>query len=61
MLKDKVRTMAYKKAIDSNKHLLQGKTVLDIGSGTLILSLFAAEYAKKVYAVEYSGIYWFSS
>jgi type I protein arginine methyltransferase len=42
MLKDKTRTDAYKNAIVKNKHLFEGKTVLDIGTGTGILSLFAA-------------------
>ena len=56
MLKDKARTMAYKHAIDSNKHLFKGKTVLDVGAGTLVLSLFAAKYADTVYAAEYAGI-----
>lgn len=51
MLKDKVRTLAYKSAIEKNKELFEGKTVLDVGAGTLILSLFASEYASKVYSV----------
>ena len=34
--------MAYKNAILKNKHLFDGKIVLDIGSGTGILSIFAA-------------------
>ena len=42
MLKDEVRTLTYKNAMYHNKHLFKGKTVLDIGSGTGILSMFAA-------------------
>lgn len=58
MLKDKPRTLAYKNAIESNKHLFENKVVLDVGSGTGILSMFAAKLgnAKKVYAVEASKV-----
>ena len=57
MLKDEVRTKSYMKAIDSNRHLFQDKVVLDVGAGLGILSMFAARAgAKKVYAVECSGI-----
>eukprot|EP00948_MAST-09A_sp_MAST-9A-sp1_P003041 g3041.t1 len=57
MLKDEVRTLSYKRAILDNKHLFKDKIVLDVGCGTGILSMFAAEAgAKKVYAVECSGI-----
>lgn len=34
MLKDRVRTDAYRDFIYNNKHLFAGKTVLDIGCGT---------------------------
>lgn len=34
MLKDEVRTNAYRDFIYENKQLFQGKTVLDIGCGT---------------------------
>ena len=34
MLKDKVRTDAYRDFIYNNKHLFKDKTVLDIGCGT---------------------------
>jgi type I protein arginine methyltransferase len=57
MIRDRARTEAYKKAIEQNRHLFQGKTVLDIGTGTGILSLFAAQCgAKTVYAVDNADI-----
>lgn len=57
MLKDRVRTETYRNAIMKNKHLFKGKTVLDIGCGTGILCLFAAQAgAKKVYGIECASI-----
>ncbi|KAF4672165.1 Protein arginine N-methyltransferase 1 [Perkinsus chesapeaki] len=51
MLGDEVRTNTYRRAIIDNKHIFKDKTVLDIGSGTGILTLFAAQAgAKHVYA-----------
>ncbi|KAF2078083.1 hypothetical protein CYY_000634 [Polysphondylium violaceum] len=53
MLKDKPRTLAYKDAIEKNASDFKDKVILDVGSGTGILSMFAAKAgAKKVYAVE---------
>lgn len=53
MLKDRPRQKAYQKAIFSNRELFVGKTVLDVGSGTGILSIFCAQAgATKVYAIE---------
>lgn len=57
MLKDEVRTRSYMNAILNNSHLFEGKTVMDVGCGTGVLSIFAAKAgAKKVYAVERSKI-----
>lgn len=57
MLCDKPRQSAYRNAILSNSSLFMGKTVLDVGAGTGILSLFCAQAgAAKVYAVEASNI-----
>lgn len=53
MIQDKSRTTAYYKAILDNKNNFKNKVVLDVGSGSGILSLFAAQAgAKKVYSVE---------
>lgn len=57
MLKDKVRTGAYQKAILDNKEAFKDKIVLDVGSGTGILSFFAAQAgAKHVYGIEFADI-----
>ncbi|KAI1816644.1 S-adenosyl-L-methionine-dependent methyltransferase [Poronia punctata] len=57
MLKDTVRTEAYRDFIYNNKHLFAGKTVLDIGCGTGILSMFCARAgASRVFAVDASDI-----
>lgn len=57
MLKDTVRTKTYMRAIKSNPQLFRGKIVLDIGAGTGILSLFAAQAgARHVYAIECADI-----
>ena len=47
MLKDKIRTNAYRDAILKNKHLFKNKVVLDVGCGTGILSMFAAQAGAK--------------
>lgn len=53
MISDETRTMSYFRAIQSNAELFKDKIVLDVGSGTGILSMFAARAgAQKVYAVE---------
>ena len=57
MLKDKVRTGSYQKAILQNKEIFKDKIVLDIGSGTGILSFFAAQAgARHVYGIEFADI-----
>lgn len=57
MLKDKVRTLSYRNAIIQNPHLFEGKIVLDVGCGTGILSMFAAQAgAKQVIGIECSAI-----
>lgn len=57
MLKDAIRTDAYRDFIYDNKHLFKDKVVLDVGCGTGILSMFCAKAgARKVISVDNSGI-----
>jgi len=57
MLKDQVRTHTYRDAILNNQHLFRNKIVLDVGCGTGILSMFAAQAgASHVYAIDCSNI-----
>jgi len=57
MLKDKVRTGSYRAAILNNTQLFKGKTVLDVGCGTGILSMFAAKAgASHVVGIDMSNI-----
>jgi protein arginine N-methyltransferase 1 len=57
MLKDRTRTGTYQDAILKNPDIFKDKIVLDIGSGTGILSIFAAKAgAKHVYGIEFADI-----
>lgn len=52
MLKDEVRTLTYRNSMFHNRHLFKDKVVLDVGSGTGILCMFAAKAgARKVIGV----------
>jgi len=42
MLQDRVRTLAYQTALEKNPALVSGSSVLDVGCGTGVLSMFAA-------------------
>ncbi|CAH9086025.1 unnamed protein product [Cuscuta epithymum] len=55
MLQDYVRTGTYYAAVIENRSDFHGRVVVDVGAGSGILSLFAAQAgAKHVYAVEAS-------
>ena len=55
MLQDTVRTGTYQRAVNENPQDFKDKVVLDVGTGSGILSFFAAAAgAKRVYAVEMS-------
>jgi len=57
MLQDQTRTLAYRDAMLKNSSVFKDKVVLDVGCGTGILSMFAAQAgAKQVFAVERSDI-----
>mmetsp|Transcript_92200 Transcript_92200/g.246505 ORF Transcript_92200/g.246505 Transcript_92200/m.246505 type:complete len:547 (+) Transcript_92200:2-1642(+) len=57
MLRDRVRTEIYQAAFAANACDIEGKVVMDVGAGSGILSIFAAQcHAKTVYAVEASSM-----
>ncbi|EEB95768.1 hypothetical protein MPER_05210, partial [Moniliophthora perniciosa FA553] len=57
MIQDQVRTSTYARYILTTPTVFEGATVLDVGCGTAILSLFAARAgAKRVIAVDASDI-----
>lgn len=57
MLCDRARTLCYKNAMTQNPQLFTGKAVMDIGCGTGILSMFAANAgARVVVAIEMASI-----
>ncbi|CAM9380817.1 unnamed protein product [Choristocarpus tenellus] len=57
MLTDHRRMQAYYSAIMDNQELFAGKRVLDVGTGSGILAIWAAQAgAVKVYAVEYTDM-----
>ncbi|KAL6066753.1 Protein arginine N-methyltransferase 8 [Balamuthia mandrillaris] len=57
MLKDHVRTSKYQQAILQNASVFQDKVVLDVGCGTGILCMFAAQAgAKQVIGIDCSNI-----
>lgn len=57
MIQDKARTATYASYILTHPEVFRGATVLDVGCGTGILSLFAARAgAKRVFAVDASDI-----
>jgi protein arginine N-methyltransferase 1 len=57
MLTDRVRMNSYHDAIKLNADVFKDKVVLDVGAGSGILSLWAAQAgASKVYAIEFTNM-----
>ena len=56
-MNDLVRTGTYRDGILKNKNDFKDKVVMDVGAGSGILSIFAAQAgAKKVFAIEASNM-----
>ena len=57
MLADHNRMAAYHSAILGNPDVFEDKVVMDVGTGSGILSVWAAKAgARKVYAIEYTDM-----
>jgi protein arginine N-methyltransferase 1 len=57
MLTDQTRMHAYHKAVTKNPEIFAGKTVVDVGTGSGILSAWCAMAgAEKVWAVEFTNM-----
>lgn len=57
MLTDHNRMAAYHAAIVGNADIFKGKVVMDVGTGSGILAVWAAQAgAKRVYAIEYTDM-----
>jgi len=57
MLTDQHRMQSYHRSILKNRHLFEGKTVVDVGAGSGILSVWSAQAgANKVWAVEFTDM-----
>lgn len=57
MVQDRARVQAYKRALEAIVEQIRGGVVLDVGAGTGLFACLAARLgAKKVYAIEPSGI-----
>lgn len=53
MLKDQVRTLSYRNAILNNRDLFKDKIVLEVGAGTGIMCMFAAQAGAKSFYHNY--------
>jgi len=57
MLADHNRMAAYHSSVIGNRDVFEGKVVMDVGSGSGILAVWAAMAgAKKVFAIEYTDM-----